>query len=308
MEFNFFLREAASSLRRNWVITMAAILTVLISMLIFGVAMIFDRWLNQGATSLKDRVLITIDISNKATPDQRDALRKLISANSEIRDVKFVSKEESLKRVEKTFGSDGPFIIESLTSNPLPDSYEVKVRDTNKVEEVAATFIGNPAVDDLVQNSGKHDSVRYARKAIRRMLGTLDLVEKVMWVAMVLFTIAAVLLISITVRLSIFARRREIEIMRLVGATNWFIRWPFVFEGFITGFVGSLLAGIMVWGGVVVLKNWVNSTIHFVSAKSYPAWFQSGGWPLGLLPTLMFIGAALGAIGGGAALRRYLKV
>ena len=308
MEFNFFLGEALGSLRRNWVITMAAVMTVFISMAILGVALVTDRNLSQGTTSLKNRILIRVFISDKATPQQVDTLRQLISATSEIKKAEYVSKDEALKRYKKMMGPEAKFILENLTSNPLPASFDVQVKDTNQVDAVAAKFIGNPAVDDNVPGSNKHDSVDYARATVRKMLGTIDLIEKGMWAAMMLFAIAAVLLISTTVRLSIFARRREIEIMRLVGATNWFIRWPFVLEGFITGFLGSLLAGIGVWALDVSLKNWVNAHLHFIPARSYPAWLQSGAWPLGLLPTLILLGAVLGAFGGGVALRRYLKV
>ena len=229
-------------------------------------------------------------------------------STSEIRKVDYVSKDEALKRAKKTWGPDQQLILDNLPGNPLPASFEIQVRDTSQVDAVAAKFIGNPAVDDNVPNSNKHDSVVYAKATVRRMLGAIDLVEKGMWVAMVLFASAAVLLISTTVRLSIFSRRREIEIMRLVGATSWFIRWPFVFEGFITGFVGSLLAGVFVWILSATFMNWVNAHLRFISLMSYPAWAQSGSWPFGLLPTLILLGAVLGAAGGGVALRRYLKV
>ena len=103
----------------------------------------------------------------------------------------------------------------------------------------------------------------YAKQTVRNLLGTVDLVQKAMWAVTVLFALAAVLLTSTTVRLSIFARRREVEIMQLVGATNWFIRWPFVLEGFITGLVGSLIAALAVWGANVLVYNW----IHAVQAR-----------------------------------------
>lgn len=308
LEFSFFLSEALGSLRRNWVITMAAVMTVFISMTILGTALVTDRNLNQGTTSLKNRILIKVFISDKATPQQVDALRQLIDNTPQIKKVDYVSKAEALQRAKKQWGPQAQFIFENLTSNPLPASFEVQVRDPNQVDSVAAKFIGNPAVDDNVPGSNKHDSVIYARATVRKMLGTINLIEKIMWVAMALFAIAAVLLISTTVRLSIFSRRREIEIMRLVGATNWFIRWPFVVEGFITGFVGSLLAGIGVWVVDVSLKDWINAHLHFLPTQSYPAWLQSGSWPFGLLPTLILLGAVLGAAGGGVALRRYLRV
>jgi len=144
---------------------------------------------------------------------------------------------------------------------------------------------------------------------VRNLLGTVDLVEKAMWVVTVLFAFAVVLLTSTTVRLSIFARRREVEIMQLVGATNWFIRWPFVLEGFITGLVGSLIAALAVWAANVLVYNWIHqSKLDFLRPIKYPLIAQSGTWPLGLIPTLVLVGAVLGALGSALALRRYLRV
>ena len=111
------------------------------------------------------------------------------------------------------------------------------MRNPNEVDQVAAQFFHDPNVDN---DPGTTNGVSYAKATVRNLLGTVNLVEKAMWVVTVLFALAAILLTSTTVRLSIFARRREVEIMQLVGATNWFIRWPFVLEGFITGLVGSL--------------------------------------------------------------------
>ena len=117
------------------------------------------------------------------------------------------------------------------------------------------------------------------------------------------------LLISTTVRLSIFARRREVEIMRLVGATNWFIRWPFVLEGFITGLIGADRRRRL-RRGCATGRSPTGSRardINFLDIRVFRMWWQSGSWPLGLLPTLAVLGAVLGALGSLVALRRYLK-
>jgi cell division transport system permease protein len=135
------------------------------------------------------------------------------------------------------------------------------------------------------------------------MLGTINLVEKVMWGVTGVFGLAAVMLISTTVRLSIFARRREIEIMRLVGATNWFIRWPFVLEGFMTGLLGAVLAALAVWGSNWTIFNWIKSTdLDYLDIEIYPLAETccSACWRV--------LGAVLGAVGSVFAMRRYLKV
>ena len=306
MRFSFFLGEALGSMRRNWVMAMAAVITVFISLAILGGVLTTRYNLNQGATSLEHRVLIEVFIKDSAnTPAGIKAMQAKIDAMPEVQQnsVTYISKAEALQRFEKTFGSE---IAKSLPNNPLPASFEIKVKDPKQVDLVAARFFNDPAV---ANTPGTHDGVRYAKETVRKMLGTIDLVEKAMLGIIIIFSVAAILLVSTTVRLSIFARRREVEIMRLVGATNWFIRWPFVLEGFITGVLGAILAGTVVWVCNWAIKNWVTSTnINFLKLRVYGAWWQPGTWPLGMLPTLVVLGAVLGALGSLVALRRHLKV
>ena len=305
MRFSFFLAEAFGSMRRNWVMAMAAVITVFISTAILGAVLVTRDNLNQGATNLKNRVMIEVFIKDNSTPDQVAALQHKIDAlksQGQVKSYVYISKEQALAIFRKRFGER---IVSNLPINPLPASYQIQVQDTNNVDKVAALFFNDPTVDN---DPGTHNGVKYAKETVRKMLSTISLIEKGMWVVTVVFAAAAVLLISTTVRLSIFARRREVEIMRLVGATNWFIRWPFVFEGFITGLFGAILAGVFVWIGNWGIANWIKSTqIDFLSLRVYRLWWQGGTWPLGLLPTLALLGALLGAVDSLVALRRHLK-
>jgi len=302
MRFSFFLSEAFGSMRRNWVMAMAAVITVFISTAILGAVLVTRDNLNQGATSLKNRVLIEVFIRDEASPEQTQALERKIQGMDEVKSYKYISKEEALRRFRIRFGDR---IVKNLPINPLPASYEIQVKDADRVDSVAQQFFDDPTVDNT---PGTHDGVKYARETVRKMLGTISLIEKGMWVTTGIFAAAAVLLISTTVRLSIFARRREVEIMRLVGATNWFIRWPFVLEGFITGLVGAMLAAAFVWLGNWGIAGWIESSqIDFLSLRVYRMWWQGGTWPLGLMPALAILGALLGAVGSLVALRRYLK-
>jgi cell division transport system permease protein len=302
MRFSFFLAEALGSMRRNWVMAMAAVITVFISTAILGAVLVTRDNLNQGATSLKNRVMIEVFIKDEATPAQTQALERKIQGMDEVKSYKYISKEEALRRFRERFGER---IVANLPINPLPASYEIQVKDADRVDSVAQQFFDNPTVDN---DPGTHNGVKYARETVRKMLGTISLIEKGMWVTTGIFAAAAVLLISTTVRLSIFARRREVEIMRLVGATNWFIRWPFVLEGFITGLVGAVLAAAFVWVGNWGIAGWIEtSQIDFLSLRVFRMWWQGGTWPLGLMPSLAILGALLGAVGSLVALRRYLK-
>ena len=307
MRLNFFLSEALESLRRNWVMTIASVLTVFVTMAILGVVLVTDKNLKEGTTSLTNRVEIEVFIKG-APPEQTaiDALGAKIHSMPEVKSVVYVSQAQALQDLEKMLGPNYKQIVSNLETNPLPASYKIFVKNPNDVDRVAAQFFNDPNVDN---DPGTTDGVSYAKQTVRNLLGTVDLVEKAMWVVTVLFALAVVLLTSTTVRLSIFARRREVEIMQLVGATNWFIRWPFVLEGFITGLIGSLIAALAVWGANVLVYNWIHqSKLDFLRPIKYPLIAQSGAWPLGLIPTLVLAGAVLGALGSALALRRYLRV
>jgi len=302
VRLGFFFGEALGSMRRNWVMAMAAVITVFISTAILGAVLVTRDNLNQGATSLKNRVMIEVFIKDEAAPEAVQALERKISGMPAVKSYKYISKAEALKRFRERFGER---IVANLPINPLPASYEIQVKDADKVDAVAQQFFSDPTVDN---DPGTHNGVKYARETVRKMLGTINLIEKGMWVTTGIFAAAAILLISTTVRLSIFARRREVEIMRLVGATNWFIRWPFVLEGFITGLLGAVLAAVFVWVGNWGIANWIRtSDIDFIDLKVFRMWWQGGTWPLGLLPSLAILGAFLGAVGSLVALRRYLK-
>jgi cell division transport system permease protein len=215
MRFSFFLSEALGSMRRNWVMAMAAVITVFVSMAILGAVLVSRYNLNQGATSLKNRVLSEVFIKDQVNSDnaQVKALQAKILTMPEVKaeTVRYISKDEALQRFEDKFGST---ITANLNLNPLPASFEIQVKDPNDVDKVASRFFDDPRVDNT---AGTHDGVKYAKETVRKMLGTISLVENGMWVITVVFAVAAVLLISTTVRLRIFARRRAVEIMRLVA-------------------------------------------------------------------------------------------
>lgn len=301
MRLGFFLSEAFGSLRRNWVMTMAAVITVFISTVILGIVLVMGENLDRGATSLENRVMIEVFIKDDATPQEQEAFEQKVTAMEEVKEVRFVSKEEALERFQETVGD---YITKNLPTNPLPASFEVYVRDADQVDAVAARFYDEPIVS---HSPGTRDGVQYAAKTVRRMLHTIDLIRWGMWAATALFAAAAILLISTTVRLSIFARRREVEIMRLVGATNWFIRWPFIIEGFFAGILGAVLGALSVYTVNWAVANWLKNSVDYLDAYLYPLWWKGGSWPLGLLPTLAVLGGALGAVGGLVALRRYLR-
>jgi cell division transport system permease protein len=306
MRLSFFFGEAFGSLKRNWVMTMAAVLTVFTSMAILGSVLVTGKNLNQGATSLKNRVEIRMFLPDKVLGTQAQTdLANALANDPQVKSFVFRSKDYALQWVIQNMGKD---VVSYLPTNPLPASYEVFVKNAGQIEQVAAKYYNNPAIDEGgATPTNPHPGVTFAKETVRKMLGTIGLIEKGMWGITAVFALAALMLISTTVRLSIFARRREIEIMRLVGATNWFIRWPFVLEGFVTGLTGALLATVGIWVLNLAIVNWIKSSgITFLHPVEYPI-IWGAGRP-GLVLILGGLGAVLGALGGGFALRRYLKV
>ncbi len=298
MNFKFFFNEAVNSLVRNWVMSMAAIVTVLVSMFVLGLGMIMFFNFQHAISDLRNKLEVEVFIKNTASPAQIDDLGDEIRAMPEVKDVYLVSKEEALDRLRKSLQGHED-VLDALSGNPLPPSYEITLKDPERIVEVAGRFFDNPVIDNT---PGTHDGVKYGGETSERVLRvtTIFLIAGAGFVA--LLTMASVLLISNTTRLSIFARRREAEIMRLVGATNWFIRWPFVMEGVFTGMLGAAAAAIM-----VMLTN--RFVIESVANKMPFLPFNAEAVPMFWLVLLVITGGTLlGSVGSGLALRRFLKI
>jgi len=292
MRFDFFFTEALGSLRRNWVMTIAATLIVFTSMFILGGVLISKQNLNAGLLSVENDVKINVYLDVEATDPDIQAFEDSLKANPDVKKYEFVSKEEGLELVKKTMGAD---MVANLATNPLPDMFKVYAKDTDGVEQLAAQMMELPQVGDP-----KAENVRYPKKTVRALLRTIGILEKAMWGIVILFALTAGLLIFTTVRLSIFARRREIEIMRLVGASNWFIRSPFLLEGFITGLAGSALASAAILALNWLLYDWVKS-----AEINYPVQMFSAWQMFGILGALSMV---LGGIATGLAIQRHLKI
>ncbi len=212
-----------------------------------------------------------------------------------MREFTYVTKDEALKELRDRLKD--PSITEFLSSNPIPANFRIKPTDAEQADEVVAQIDGHPSIDESL-------GVRYGEETTDKLLTVARFIQ---WAGLALISIllvASVLLIGNTIRLSIFARRREVEVMKLVGATNWFIRWPFVIEGIICGLVGALLSVALLWAVKVgVVDQWIDGTDNALERDDA----TTIGFPLlGLV--LIAAGAIVGAIGSGITLRRFLKV
>jgi cell division transport system permease protein len=287
------IAEAWRSLTASLSTTLAAALTVLIGMFLVGLLIAFwtfaDSWSNKQKEKLVVKVFFcTPDTcEQEATASQINAVRAKLDSDSRVKSYQFVSKSEALEIMKK----QQPAMVDSLISNPLPNSFTVTPVKGEYTGAIAQTFTPAPA---------GVEKATYGEKTASRVLKAARVIKGSFLLAGLILIIASAMLIANTIRLSIFARRREIEVMKLVGASNWFVRGPFVLEGIICGLVGSVLAVLLlVLGKELALPQIVP---RFDAGDAH-------AWPFPLLAAiLILLGLTLGAAGSAVTLRRFLRV
>jgi cell division transport system permease protein len=295
---SFFLKEAFGSLTRNYFMTIAALVTVFLSIVVLGGVLIFVYTTDALLKEVEQKVEITVYFkTDPAEPDmeQMADLQTEILSWEEVKTCEFISKEEALERIKEWY-ADRPEIWENLTSNPLPASLEITLFDPQLVADVAEMIVEADS-EGIIDGKPK-----YGEEVADKLFNFTSNARNFMLIFIVLLGVVAVLLISNTIRLSIFARKREVEIMKLVGATNWFIRWPFVIEGITVGFVGAALAALTVFLLNNYLSGKLRDSVPFLSI------------PLDAVPfamitlALLGVGVVIGALGSALGLRRFLKI
>lgn len=291
LRISYFVDETISNLRRNVLLTLAAVSTVSISLLLLGVVIVGGEVLTKMVSSWEGKVELNVFLRDEATPQQVEELGSAISGMPEVSKRFFESKEQAFEQYRRMF-KDSPAIIENVTPNALPASYRVKLKDPNQAEAVAARLQGRPGVDE----------VQFGGDAMKRLLKFTGVVRTILVIGIVLTLAAAVLLIANTIRLGIYARRKEIGIMKLVGATNWFIRVPFIFEGTVQAALGALTASALIYAGKVFGLDRMQEVILFL-----PMTVGSGSI-VRVFFMLLIVGIAIGVFGSTLALRRFLEV
>jgi len=291
--FRLLVSEAWRSLGANISTTVAATLTVLIGMFLLGLFIALGTWTLSWSNHVKNELIVKVNFKQHATPAQESSVARMLNQSPLVKPggVTFVSKAEGFAYMKKHF----PQLAENVPSNPLGDRLDVtpvKAEDVDKLFQSIVTPTKPPGVDTVTD--GKQIS--------HRILQVAHAIEIVFTVATLILIVASVLLISNTIRLSIFSRRREIEVMKLVGATNWFVRGPFMLEGLFTGLLGALMAiFLLVIGKSVALPailGHVLSSDPDVHALAFPL----------TAVILVGMGLVLGALGSGVTIRRFLQI
>ena len=296
MPFSFFLKEALRGLRRSSAPALAALLTVLLTAVVLGVFIPIVQATTGTANEVRNRVVVDVYVKDSATQLEQAELRKAIEDTSNVKSVEFISKGEALARAQEKNPKAFEAGAELLGSNPLPASFRVHPEDPDRIGEIVARLNadGEPQLAAI-------DEVRDREEDTNKILSATGLVKALTAGLAVLLVLASIALIANTIRLSIFARRREVEVMKLVGATNWFIRWPFVIEGMIVGFLGGLLAVLLL---AIVKTTFIDPLSDRFALLAAP---NTIDFKL-LIAVLLLACVSVSAIGSGLTLRRFLRV
>jgi len=297
MRVGFFLREAVRATRRSGASSFAAVATVLVTMLMLGVFIPIVQATNGAADTVRSRVEVDVYFKSNATRADEARVRDKILNIAHVKRVVFVSKAQALKQQEKT----DPAAYQLLGSNPLPDTFQVIPTNPQYVLSVRNALTPNGAngkpgtIDPSVQ------TVSNKKTDTKKILQVTNLVTITAAVLTVLLVLASVLLIANTIRLSLYSRRREVEVMKLVGATDWFIRWPFVIEGVVVGAAGAVLALVVLALTKVFLLDPLASSWTLIATPKTISF-------VALVGVLMGAGVLVSALGSGLSLRRFLRV
>ncbi len=304
--FKLMGSEAVRSIGANLSTSFAATITVLIGMCLLGLFIALGTWVVSWTDHVKNQLEAKIYFTESASPKQVNAVRVFLDAQKAAGTVKryrYVSSADALKIMRKR----NPDLINTITSNPLPASYTVTPLRAEQVKTLSRDI--RKAFDAPVCRRGVGDPdgplgvecVKDGEQTSERILQVARAIEVVFLIAVVVLLIASVLLIANTIRLSIFSRRREIEVMKLVGATNWFVRGPFMLEGLLCGGAGALAAVVLLLLGKELALPAILGHIDTsddVQALSF-----------GMITLILLgVGFGVGALGSGMTMRRYLRV
>jgi len=298
MNFPFFIREVTRSLRRDAGPPFAAMASVLVTMLVLGVFIPIVQATNGAANEVRGKVLLNVFLKTTATEADAERVRRQLTQDTpHVGNVVFVSKAQAYANEKK----QNPEAYELLGSNPLPDTFRVtpdspgnidKLRDAlAPVSASGERSVVDPAIDEVKNRRDETDKILAGTKVVKLSIGFLA----------ALLILASVLLISNTIRLSLLARRREVAVMKLVGATDWFIRWPFVIEGILVGAMGGVMAILLLLVAKVAFIDPFKSEFALITATDTVNF--------GVLVAILLVASVIvSAAGSGLSLRRFLRV
>ena len=288
----YFIKEVYTSFKRNIWMTLASIFTVVLSLFILGFFSIVILNLNKMADTLESQVQISVYLKDDLSQEEIDETKETLSKIEGLQDIKFTTREEAMENFKERLG-DQQFLLYALDdTNPLPDSFSLTVTSPQQVKTIADTAA---ALDSV-------ESTSYSQDIINHLFNLTHLIRLIGIALIILLTGAAIFIISNTIRLTVFARRKEIAIMKYVGATDWFIRWPFLLEGICLGFIGGGLATIFLY----IIYNQVTQEIY--EAMAFFPLIPQHPFIDYISLAILVAGIIIGALGSTISLKRFLKV
>jgi len=287
----YFARETLISLRRNLLMTIAGIITVAISLFLFGGILLVSATVDHGTQQWKHGIELEIFMKVGATQKQVQVIQQELKADPEVKSFKYLNQQDAYNIFKKDF-ADQPALVESTKPSDLPETFRVAPVNAELTQRLSDLYSGQPGVDTVIT----------AAQQIKRLL------TATRWIRVAFISMSSVLLASSlflivnTIRLATFARRREIEVMKLVGASNWFVRVPFMAEGLVQGAIGAGFAFGLVWALRIIIANLLSNEHSLLSTFRVTSADAVG---IGML--VLVIGAGIGVIGSIVGLRRFLE-
>ena len=299
----YSLKEALSHFFRNWTTSLGAVITIFLSLFIIGLFVMGSAMLNSVIGTVEDQVVINAFISDDAQETDVQAFKKELEAWSNVKSVTYKSKDDALKEYTSKMSGNADATMSALDGqNPLPASYAIEMDDPSKVASTAEKLKKNADFKKIVDDGDVNASVLYGQEEVSRLFQVTNYIRLAAVVLVALLTFIAFIFINNTIRLSITARRREIAIMRLVGASNGFIRGPFITEGVLQALIGSVLS-------IGVLELMRNLLVPRLQASiGWMSFSLPIQYYLAIYVVLILIGVLIGLFGSAIAMRRYLRV
>ncbi len=288
----YYLRETFKSLKRNSLMSIASVSTVALSILVLGLFLTMVLNVNNLAQYLENQVQVTVYMEDSATAVQRRQTEQQLKIMPGVMEVKGVTKEQALANFKKRLREQQKLLDALGEENPFPYSFEIKVDKPERIQQIVPKIEQMPGVE----------TAKFGQEVVEHIFQLTRILRIGGILLIVMLAIATLFIISNTIRLTVFARRREVSIMKYVGATNWFIRWPFLLEGMIMGFVGALVAAVSLFKIYDAVQEKIYATLAFFPLL--PSWPFMGYLCAGLVA----VGTIIGAAGSGISLRKFLDV
>lgn len=298
----FFFSEAFRALRRNGAPTVAAVITTVVTVVLLGVLIPVFQTAQAKSDEVSNQLSVNFGLYDGSTNAEVAAAKAKVEAVPGVESVSYISKQEALQTLKSELKDKS--IVEELHANPLPASLEVKATNAEDLSQIESEVLGKAAGGKENPISPAISNAFTGQQSTEKIAEVTSALKVVLTVIMALLIVASLMLIGNTIRLSIFTRRREVEVMRLVGATRWFIRWPFLIEGVVVGFVGGLVAILILWIGKITIVDPLSDHGDTFALAQHNSTLA---FPV-LIAILFAASIVVSTIGSGVTLRRFLRV